>query len=138
MVVSELRKPRPHGAVAAWISAQSDRALYVSAVTLGEIQAGLELTRDNDPTKAVEIEAWLDLVTGRFNVLPVTGRDFRAWARLLHHQDRRLSEDALIAACAANNGLTLVTRNTRDFVGMGVTLLNPWGPEVTASSVGGD
>jgi predicted nucleic acid-binding protein len=126
MVVSELRKPRPHGAVSSWVLSQPDHVLHLSAVTLGEIQAGVELTRDSDPAKATQIEEWLDLVTGRFNVLPATGRDFRTWARLLRHQDRRLSEDALIAACAINNGLALVTRNTRDFVGMGVPTLNPW------------
>ncbi|MCK7473159.1 MAG: PIN domain-containing protein [Rhodopseudomonas palustris] len=61
-VVSELRKPRPHGAVVAWLQATADADLHMSAVTLGEIQAGIELTREQDPAKAAEIEAWADLV----------------------------------------------------------------------------
>ena len=59
-IISELRKPRPHGAVVAWLQARDDAELYVSVVTLAEIQAGIELTRDQDPAKAREIEAWLD------------------------------------------------------------------------------
>jgi predicted nucleic acid-binding protein len=55
-VVSELRKPRPHGAVVAWIDRTPDEDLYLSAVTLGELQAGVEITREQDPTKAAEIE----------------------------------------------------------------------------------
>lgn len=59
-VVSELRKPRPHGAVVAWLQSTAETDLYLSAVTLGEIQAGIELTREQDKTKAAEIEAWAD------------------------------------------------------------------------------
>ena len=63
-VVSELRKPRPHGAVVAWLQSVPDAELYLSAVTLGEIQSGIELTRDQDAAKAAEIEAWADLDCG--------------------------------------------------------------------------
>jgi predicted nucleic acid-binding protein len=56
-VVSELRKPRPHGAVLAWIKSVPDSALHLCAVTLGEIQAGIELTRERDAAKAASIEA---------------------------------------------------------------------------------
>ena len=61
-VVSELRKPRPHGGVLAWIEAVADADLHISVVTLGEIQAGIEITREQDPAKAAEIEAWADQV----------------------------------------------------------------------------
>jgi toxin FitB len=77
-VISELRKPRPHGAVVAWIKSISDEDLHVSAVTLGELQAGVEITREQDPGKASEIEAWIDQVEHTWNVLPVDGRIFRA------------------------------------------------------------
>jgi toxin FitB len=59
-VISELRKPRPHGGVVAWLESINSNDLYLSAVTLGEIQAGIELTREQDPLKAAEIEAWAD------------------------------------------------------------------------------
>src|SRR3546814_4134864 len=59
-IVSELRRARPHGAVLAWLEAQEDADLYLSAVTLGEIQAGIEITRTQDPLRAAQIEAWAD------------------------------------------------------------------------------
>jgi predicted nucleic acid-binding protein len=81
-VVSELRKPRPHGAVVAWLQSTAETDLYLSAVTLGEIQAGIELTREQDATKASEIEAWADLVAASYSVLPMDGETFRAWASI--------------------------------------------------------
>ena len=77
-VVSELRKPRPHGAVLAWLQSLEDADLYLSAVTLGEIQAGIELTREQDKGKADEIEAWLGSVSEAYNVLPMDAAVFRA------------------------------------------------------------
>lgn len=82
-VVSELRKPRPHGAVVAWLQSTAETDLYLSAVTLGEIQAGIELTREQDKTKAAEIEAWADQVAASYRVLPMDGEAFRMWARLM-------------------------------------------------------
>ena len=61
-VISELRRPKPHGAVLAWFESVADSDLHISAVSLGEIQAGIELTRDQDAAKAAEIEQWADLV----------------------------------------------------------------------------
>ena len=89
-VVSELRKPRPHGAVLAWLDGVDDANLHLATVTLGEIQAGIELTREQDPGKASEIEAWLDLVSLSYNVLPMDGSAFRCWARLMHRQSNTL------------------------------------------------
>ena len=83
-IVSELRKPRPHGGVLAWLQSMDNAQLYLSAVTVGEIQAGIELTREQDRTKASEIEAWLELLAGAYNVLPMDATIFRAWARLMH------------------------------------------------------
>lgn len=125
-VVSELRKPRPHGAVLAWIESVDDADLHLSTVTLGEIQAGIELTREQDAEKAAEIENWLDLVAGSYNLLPMDGPAFRCWARLMHRRSDTLYEDAMIAAIAKVNGLTVVTRNVTDFAGFGVELLDPF------------
>lgn len=125
-VVSELRKPRPHGGVVAWLESVEEAQLYLSAVTIGEIQAGIELTREQDPNKAKEIEAWLELVAGAYNVLPMDAATFRAWARLMHRKSDTLYEDAMIAATARVHGLTLVTRNVADFNALGIEVFNPF------------
>lgn len=127
-IVSELRKPRPHGGVVAWLQAADDAQLHLSVVTLGEIQAGVELTRDQDAAKAAEIEAWLDLVAQSYNVLPMDGATFRAWARLMHRRSDTLYEDAMIAATATVHKLTVVTRNVADFANFDVQVLNPFKP----------
>ncbi|WP_294765856.1 type II toxin-antitoxin system VapC family toxin [uncultured Rhodoferax sp.] len=125
-VVSELRKPKPHGGVLVWLESVDDTKLYLSAVTLGEIQAGVELTREQDAAKAIEIEAWLELVASSYNVLPMDAAVFRRWARLMHRTSNTLYEDAMIAATADIHGLTVVTRNVADFKSFGVPLLNPF------------
>jgi predicted nucleic acid-binding protein len=125
-VVSELRRPRPHGAVLAWLRATSETDLYVSAVTIGELQAGAEITREQDAVKAAEIESWIDRVAATHNVLPMDGIIFRRWARLMHRRTEALSEDAMIAATAAVHNLTVVTRNVRNFGPFGVETLNPF------------
>ncbi len=125
-VVSELRKPRPHGAVVAWIEGVADADLYLSAVTLGEIQAGIEITRGQDAAKAAELEAWADQVAASYNVLPMDSTTFRLWAQLMHGQSDTLYEDAMIAACALVHQLTVVTRNVGDFARFKVPLLNPF------------
>lgn len=127
-VVSELRKQRPHGGVVAWLQSIDDAQLYLSAVTLGEIQAGIELTREQDPGKAEEIEAWLELVAGAYNVLPMDATTFRAWARLMHRKSDTLYEDAMIAATAKVHGLTVATRNVNDFNALGLDVFNPFAP----------
>ena len=125
-VVSELRRPRPHGGVVAWLESVGDEDLHLSAVTIGEIQAGIEITRERDRLRAAEIETWLDEVAGTYNILAVDARTFRLWARLMHRKSDRLIEDAMIAATAAVHGLTVVTGNVRDFEGFGVEIFNPF------------
>jgi predicted nucleic acid-binding protein len=125
-VVSELRRPRPHGAVLAWLQNVQNQDLHISAVTIGEIQSGVEITREQDQAKADAIEAWLEQVAGTYNVLSMDAQTFRVWARLMHRRTDALIEDAMIASTAAVHHLTVVTRNIRDFEGLGVLTLNPF------------
>ena len=125
-VVSELRKSKPHGAVLAWIGAADDTSLFLSAVTIGEIQAGIEKTRELDPVKAGEIEAWLEQLAVSYNVLPMDAPAFREWGRLTHRKSDTLLEDAMIAATARLHNLVVVTRNVADFKTLGVRTLDPF------------
>ena len=126
-VVSELRKIRPHGAVVAWLETVADDDIHLSAVTLGEIQIGIELTREQDTLKAAEIEAWAEQVAATYNVLAIDATTFRVWAKLMHRQSDTVYEDAMIAATARVNHLTVVTRNVGDFERFNVPIFNPFG-----------
>jgi predicted nucleic acid-binding protein len=125
-VISELRRSKPHGGVVAWISAIADEQLFLSAVTIGELQAGIEITRPRDTAKADEMEAWLDRIAGSYQVLPMDAPAFREWARLMAGQPDHLVQNAMIAATARIHKLKVVTRNTRDFRGFGVPVVNPF------------
>lgn len=126
-VVSELRRPRPHKAVLKWIADIPAEQLFISTVTVGEIQAGIEITREQDAEKAAEIETWLDSVVESFGVLEMDAAAFREWARLKHRKSDALIEDAMIAATAKVKGLTLATRNVKDFKALKVETVNPFG-----------
>ena len=125
-VVSELRKPRPNPKVIAWIQGAGDPDLHLSAVTIGEIQAGIEVTRTENPAKAEELEAWAAQVADSYNVLAMDAACFRCWAKLMHRQSSTVYEDAMIAATALVHRLTVVTRNVRDFSRFDVPVLNPF------------
>ena len=126
-IVSELRRPRPHPSVLGWIAGVPAEHLFVSALTIGKIQAGIEITRRQDPAKAAELEAWLDdQVLGGYDILAMDAAAFREWARLMHRRSDTLIQDAMIAAVAVTNRLTVVTRNVRDFETLGVAVYNPF------------
>lgn len=125
-VVSELRRRKPHGAVLAWMDTLRPEQIFLSAVTIGELQAGAELTRKTDPSKAAEIESWLAVTEGAFSVIPVDSACFREWARLMAGKSPELIEDAMIAATARVHGLRVATRNERDFRQFQVAAFNPF------------
>jgi toxin FitB len=130
-VVSELRKIRSgkaDGNVAAWTATVDAAALFVSAVTIMELEMGVLRIEHRDAAQGSMLRAWLDQhvlpeFTGR--VLPVDTAVALRCARL-HVPDPRSERDALIAATALVHGMTLVTRNVADFAATGVTILNPW------------
>jgi predicted nucleic acid-binding protein len=128
-VVSELRRPQPEPRVLKFIAAASLDDLYLSDVTMAEIRFGIE--RVPDPLKRAEIASWLDHVLrpmfGR-RVLPITEDVILRW-RLMVEAGRQRGHtysqpDLFIAATASVHGLTIVTRNTGDFAGTGIALIN--------------
>jgi predicted nucleic acid-binding protein len=125
-VVSELRRARPHGAVMAWLAAVRPAKLCLSVVTLGEIQMGIERARFHDAEKARAIEAWADQAINAFEILPIDAAIIREWARLRRGKPDDNFEDTILAVTAMAHGLTLVTRNLRDFVGLGVETIDPF------------
>ncbi len=125
-VISELRKAKPHGAVVAWLETLRVEQIFLSAVTMGELQTGVELTRKQDPAKAREIEAWLTSVEMSFAFVPMDQTCFREWSRLLAGKPDALREDAMIAATARIHGLRVATRDEKDFHRFGVEIINPF------------
>ncbi len=125
-VISEFRRTKPHGAVLSWLNNTSNDELFISAVSIGEIQSGIEKTREQDLVKAKMLDEWLSQVVGLYSVLPMDGNVFRAWAQLMHRQSDTVIEDAMIAATALTHRLTVVTRNVKDFKRFNVDILNPF------------
>ncbi|MFZ0814394.1 MAG: type II toxin-antitoxin system VapC family toxin [Candidatus Sulfotelmatobacter sp.] len=125
-VISELRKTRPHGAVVAWLEKLRVEQIFLSSVTMGELQMGVELTRRQDPAKAHEIESWLTSVEMSFAFIPMDSACFREWSRIMAGKPAGLREDAMIAATALVHGLTVATRDEKDFKHFGVEIINPF------------
>lgn len=125
-VVSELRRTRPHGGVLAWLKNQEEDQLYLSAVTFGELQAGIEKARRQDPAKAAAIETWVNQLADSFQILPMDALCFREWGRIMDRKPDQLLEDAMIAATARVHRLIVATRNEADFKHLDVRILNPF------------
>ncbi len=129
-IISEVRKgDRCDPAVAAWWSGVAEDDLWLSALVLGEIRKGVELARRRDPQKAAVLETWLSDVVSGFGdrVLHVDAAVAEEWGRMNAIRPVPVI-DALLAATAKANGLTLVTRNEADVAGLGVEVLNPFDP----------
>ena len=130
-ILSELMRPQPEPKVQNWVAVQDLGALFLSVVCIGELETGF--TTMQDAARRARLEASLErhlrlLFPGR--VLPVTQVIAARWGRLGGMRElagQPLSApDGMIAATALEHGLTLVTRNVKDFAGLGVVLLNPW------------
>ena len=130
-VVSELRRAaKANPKVLAWARATQVGALFISAITVLELEYGVLLMERRDPAQGAVLRSWLDAhLTPTFadRVLPVDAAVAKRCARL-HVPDPRSERDALIAATASVHGFVVVTRNAGDFADMGVDILNPWAP----------
>jgi hypothetical protein len=112
--------------VVAWLQTLRIEQILVSAVTMGELQAGVELTRGQDAAKAHEIESWLTSVEMSFAFVPMDEACFREWSRLMAGKPDVLREDAMIAATARVYRLSVATRDEKDFKRLGVEIINPF------------
>lgn len=127
VVLSELRKAKPSRKVLQWIKAQQAGSLFISVVSVGEIERGIERARKSDAVFAAELEQWLETLLSLYadRVLPLSANAARLWGRLsarLGHD----SADLLIAATALAHGSTVVTRNVKHFAPTGVRVLDPF------------
>ncbi|SFC01276.1 hypothetical protein SAMN05428997_103291 [Bosea sp. CRIB-10] len=123
--VSELRRMRPP--VRQWLEAQASEELFISVISLGEIEKGIRRAASRDDIFSARLQHWLGETRDLFaaNTLPITTEIALAWGRIAAGRTRDTA-DALIAATALVHGLTLVTRNTRDFADLPLRLLDPW------------
>jgi toxin FitB len=133
-VVSEIRRDRDTSA-RAWAGEVDDMDLHVSVLTLGEIRKGIEMLHDRDPAQAEIFASWLGELETRFadRIISIDVRVAEEWGRL-NAAAARNTVDSLIAATASIHRLTVVTRNTADFEGCGVPLINPWRHDPSAAS----
>ena len=127
-VVSEVRKPNGDATVKAWLQRQPPDDVAISVITVLEIDIGIRRVRRRDPATAAILQRWLDerVLTGfRGRILPLDLDCVRHVAPL-HVPDPMPEHDAIIAGTAMAHGLTVVTRNTKDFLASGVALIDPW------------
>lgn len=128
-VVSEPTKPQPHAKVLAWLKAQPAPTLFLSVISLGEIVRGLEQLPSSK--RKQKLAEWVNRLPidafGRGRLLTVDQTIAYEWGRLEIAAARTVSvPDALLAATARVRGLTVATRNERDFLDLGVRVVNPW------------
>jgi hypothetical protein len=130
-VLSEPSKPRPNRAVVSWMEAQPSESLAISAISVGELRHGIE--RMAAGARRLDLERWMERVLVPHlgdRIIPVDVRIAEAWGRLTARRamvgKTVPAVDSLLAATALVHSLTLVTRNTADFSGLGLELFNPW------------
>ncbi len=131
VILSELRKPprRRNRNLVKWIGEVPSQDLFVSVLTLGEIERGIERQRQLNPPFANIIASWLDLILRTYEgrIIAVDVAVARRWGRLSHRIGNK-GLDLAIAATALEHGLTVVTRNVSDFEPTGVPVLDPFNP----------
>lgn len=110
-----------------WLESVSSEALALSVITVGEIEKGIRIRSRRDERAAQRLQLWLHETQTDFSdrIIPIDRQVALAWGRIAAGRSRSVT-DGLIAATAQVHGLTLVTRNTRDFDDLGIPLVNPW------------
>lgn len=127
-VLSELRRKNPDKGVVEWFANRPASTLFLSVLTLGELRKGIE--KIQDPIRSTALTDWLEtdlpnFFTGR--ILSIDSEVADTWGRLTAMHTRPLPAiDSLLGATAAKHGLSMVTRNARDFEGLGIEVINPW------------
>ena len=127
-VLSELRRKLPHPGVSAWFAQRPASSLYMSVLTLGELRKGIDGLNDED--RKLVLSDWLHTELSMFflgRVLSIDEQVADRWGQLVAAAGRPLPAiDSLLAATALVHGLTVVTRNAKDFEGLGLAVINPW------------
>jgi len=130
-VLSEYVKKIPAPGVIAWLDEQDETSLFISVITLGEIEKGILKLRAVDPRRSQKLTAWLGKVEQRFagRILPLDAAALHAWAQFAAQAELAGKPlpvmDGLVMATAQCHGLTVVTRNVQDF-GLFPQVFNPW------------
>ena len=127
-VLSELRRKQPHPGVSAWFAQRPASSLYLSVLTLGELRKGIDGVTDE--ARKLALCDWLHNELSVFflgRVLSIDEQVADRWGQLVAAGGRPLPAiDSLLAATAWVHGLTVVTRNAKDFEGLGMAVINPW------------
>jgi predicted nucleic acid-binding protein len=127
-VISEVRRKTPDPSVIEWFSKRPASTLYLSVLTLGELRKGIESVKDLD--RRLALTDWLETDLSAFfkgRILPIDVKVSDRWGKLLATAGRPLPAiDSLLGATAAHYGLNIVTRNSRDFDNLGLSIINPW------------
>jgi predicted nucleic acid-binding protein len=130
-VLSEYAKKSPASEVIAWLDDQDEASLFISVISLGEIEKGILKLRTGDPRRSQKLTAWLGKVEQRFagRILPLDTTAFHVWAQIAAHAEAAGQPvpvmDSLLMATAQCHGLTVVTRNVQDFA-LYPQVFNPW------------
>jgi predicted nucleic acid-binding protein len=129
VTISELRKPQRDPQVVAWFASQRTADLFLSVISIGEIERGIARQCKIDPAFAATLAAWLDRVISLYGdrILSVDLQTSRRWGALAAALGNG-SADLMIAATALEHGLAVVTRNVSDFATTGVDVVNPFSP----------
>ena len=125
-IVSETRKRKPHGAVVAWLVACGRTRYFYQRLRLANCRRELSRRGSRIQIRRAAIEAWVDELGTSATVLPMDGRCFREMARMMAARQADLLYDAMIAATARLHGLTVATRNEKDFKHLGAEIINPF------------
>ena len=129
--LSEYAKKAPAPEVIAWLDEQDETSLFISVISLGEIEKGILKLRASDPRRSQKLTAWLGKVEQRFagRILPLDTAALHVWAQIAAHAELAGQPvpmmDGLLMATAQCHGLTVVTRNAQDFE-LYPQVLNPW------------